>query len=154
MKTFTMAIAAVAVVLGLAGGTAAYTLASDPAATTDQVSAESVSMASPSETASPEEPKVRFKPCPAPTHREGKNCVEDVVKTVVLPAPASDQSSHQGRGSDEGNNSDDHNSGPRDKDKANNRHEDSDDDGDDRDHDDDDDSHDDDDDDTGRGDDD
>ncbi len=86
MKPLTMFISGVAVFVGLAGGTAAYTLSASPAPSPQEATVAASAPADPAVSPEPEEPKVRFKPCKAPTHREGKFCVQDIVNTVVLPA--------------------------------------------------------------------
>lgn len=89
MRKPTLAISAVAVVLGLGGGASAYTLVAAPASTPDQVTVATM-VQEPSAAASPEEPEVKFRPCVAPAHREGKICVEDIIETVVLPSRTDD----------------------------------------------------------------
>jgi len=80
MKMFSVAVMSAAVLTGLAGAGVAYEIAS----TGDSGTATSTTPTTPTEAAA--KPGKRFAPCEPPAVREGKACVTDVVRTVVLPA--------------------------------------------------------------------
>lgn len=87
MKIFSVAMMSAAVVTGLTGAGVAYEIAS-----TGQDGANaSVTDTSPADdttTADVVKPRKRWAPCEPPTVLEGRECVIDVVRTAILPAPA------------------------------------------------------------------
>lgn len=89
MKTIPALVLAAVVSVGLLGGVVAYQLASGPAGPSPSASAAPVA---PVEAAAPRtrqpKPKVRWAPCKPPAVRQGKACVTEQVRTVVVPAPA------------------------------------------------------------------
>jgi len=87
MKIFSVAMMSAAVVTGLAGAGVAYEIAT---AGQDGAAA-SVTDTSPVDDATAVDvvrPKKRWAPCVPPAALEGRECVTDVVRTVILPAPA------------------------------------------------------------------
>lgn len=89
MKRLSALVASVAVLIGVVGGVVAYRSASSGTSVEQLVSADVTPEASETASSAPAEPKVKFKPCKKPAHREGKACVVEVVQDVILPAPAS-----------------------------------------------------------------
>lgn len=88
MKTLPALVLAAVVAVGLMGGVAAYRVASDPAP-----SAPAASAAVPTASTAPaararRRTVVRWAPCKPPAVRQGKACVTEEVRTVVVPAPA------------------------------------------------------------------
>src|SRR5688500_10351124 len=79
MKMFSVAVMSAAVLTGLAGAGVAYEIASAGDSTT-------VTAVTPTTPADAAKPRKRWAPCTPPAVREGKACVTDVVRTVVLPA--------------------------------------------------------------------
>jgi hypothetical protein len=123
-----------AVLAGTLGGALTYQVAV-PAGGAEPDTTESVVLKSPKDKARPERRDVRFAPCKRPAKLEGKRCVTDVVRTVVVgsqtqpatqsvpaaPAPVpvsssgsdfNDDSRHGGGDDDSGYDDDDDNSGP------------------------------------------
>lgn len=84
MKMFSVAVMSAAVLTGLAGAGVAYEIASAGDSTTTTTS---VTPTTPTDAA---KPRKHWAPCKPPAVREGKACVTDVVRTVVLP-PAGGQ---------------------------------------------------------------
>lgn len=86
MKIYSIAMMSAAVVTGLAGAGVAYEIASagqDDAdtAVTDALPVDDTA------TAGVVKPRKRWAPCEPPAVLEGRTCVTDEVRTVVLPAP-------------------------------------------------------------------
>jgi hypothetical protein len=114
-----------AVIAGTLGAAVTYQVAV-PAGNAQAPTTESIVLKSPGEKARPERRKARFAPCKPPAKREGRRCVTDVVRTVVVapqsapaaPAPAprssgssfNDDSRHGD--DDSGYDDDDDHSGP------------------------------------------
>jgi len=92
MKTIPALVLAAVVAVGLLGGVAAYQLASGPAGPSPSTSAGSVAPVAPvapvAERTHRAEPRVRWAPCKPPAVLQGKACVTEEVRTVVVPAPA------------------------------------------------------------------
>ena len=84
-----------AVIAGTLGAAVTYQVAV-PAGNAQAPTTESIVLKSPGEKARPERRKARFAPCKPPAKLEGRRCVTDVVRTVVVadqsapaaPAPA------------------------------------------------------------------
>jgi hypothetical protein len=91
MKLANLIAAGAALTAGLAGGTATYLVAAQPAPSseTPPVRTTEVSATSPVPAVAPGKPIVKLAPCKPPAVREGKACVTDLVETVVLPARSS-----------------------------------------------------------------
>jgi hypothetical protein len=87
MRTLSAAASATAIVIGVGGGAFAYQSVSSsvPDATAaNQVSAPAAPVAA----AGKPHIRFRYEPCKPPAVREGKACVKEVVKTVVVPTSA------------------------------------------------------------------
>lgn len=91
MRPITALLTATVLAVGLGGGAAAYRMASVPAETT-RAAAVTVPRAEPAPAATPapirKATRFRWAPCKPPAVRQGRACVTEVVRTVVLAAPA------------------------------------------------------------------
>jgi len=89
MKTIPALVLAAVVAVGLLGGVTAYQLAAGPAGPSPSTSAGSAAPVAPvAERTRQARPKVRWAPCKPPAVRQGRACVTEEVRTVVVPAPA------------------------------------------------------------------
>ena len=93
MKTIPALVLAAVVSVGLLGGVVAYQLASGPAGPSSSASAAPVTpVGATAPRTHQSRPKVRWAPCEPPAVRQGKACVTEEVRTVVVPAPAAPRS--------------------------------------------------------------
>ena len=89
MKTIPALLFAAVLAVGLLGGVAAYQAASGPAAAGSSAASPADAGTTPTaERTRHVRPKVRWAPCQPPAVRQGKACVTEEVRTVVVPAPA------------------------------------------------------------------
>ena len=87
MKRLSVGILSAAALAGLAGSTVAYGWGSSSAGTTAAVSSSRSAERPHAQVVRPGT-HFRWAPCVAPAHLEHGVCVTDVVRTVVVPAPA------------------------------------------------------------------
>jgi hypothetical protein len=88
MKTLPALLLAAVVAVGLMGGVAAYRVASEPAPAAPAASAAVPTASTAPAARAHRRTVVRWAPCKPPAVRQGKACVTEEVRTVVVPAPA------------------------------------------------------------------
>ncbi len=88
MKTLPALVLAAVVAAGLMGGVAAYRVASEPAPAAPAASAAVPTASTAPAARAHRRTVVRWAPCKPPAVRQGKACVTEEVRTVVVPAPA------------------------------------------------------------------
>ncbi len=86
MKTIPALVLAAVLAVGLLGGLVAYQVASGPTGPDPSAAAATTTTPAAVRTHRPR-PKVRWAPCKPPALRQGKACVTEEVRTVVVPAP-------------------------------------------------------------------